>query len=711
MCRRMGSLDDLNNLKHCTEKALKFGTITKPADAGYVRKLLTKHDELYFANEQPIVSDEDYDKLYFMLQEWNSEDVYFQKVHEGASNKFKKIKHIHPMRSLGKAQETKTVEKYLKKWTNKFPYITDEFVVQNKEDGLTIVFYYKEPTVNDGQFTAVTRGGGLEGEDVTHVFKHMKSFVQIIKNLEKKNMRVIVRGEAIIDEKSFNEINDELSDSEKYMNARNLVAGSIRTKDASIASDRNVQFLAYNIENLHESEFDNLDKTERAQLKFLHDLGFTTTENNEARYFKNDKNGRKKLIKFINDFDNNKRKAVGHDIDGLVIKPVNMENEQHMHVTDHDSEAQIAYKFKSDGAMTKLLNVEWQIGTTGQVTPVAIVKPVQLFGATISKASLASYDNIMKRDLRIGDTIYIRRSNDVIPQIVKSFPDLRDGSERNVVIPVNMHFEGKLLFTDNETKEQQLGKWRKLVSKDVLNIDALSEKSIKKLADNHMIDLNDFSSLFNLNHDEFVAIDGFGEQKWTKLESELEKSKQNTTFDKILLAFNVRTMGHKFVEKFTQMFPTYNSLFSKSDFLYANKFSEIISYIAQEFISSTQGFTQNSFSRIEELFSDENQEQILKLEQLGFDFNKEVKTEKAQIKNNTKISGLHFVLTGKMSRPRKEYEKEIVNNGGIIDNGVKKDTSYLVINDKNSKSSKTKKALELSTPMISEEELVKMIGE
>lgn len=690
-----------------TKEYLKLDKIEDKAQEDVLAHLIDEHNKLY-EEGSPIISDSDFDKLYFLMKNYNENNKSINSIFS-LENTFKKYEHIHPILSLAKAKTVEDLNKFFDKWKdNKKPYQTDSFLIEHKEDGLTVVFYYGYSQFNNGKFTAVTRGGGKIGEDITPSFLNIDKFKnEIIPNLEKANIQIAIRGEAIINDENFEKINDE--NDGKFMNARNLVAGSIRTKDAKIANKRHVEFLAYNIENIFDNDFqnsfDNFELTEKWQLNYLQSLGFTTTysnQNDEIVLYENNEKGINKLISYIENFTTEKRDLINHDIDGLVIKPNNLATYIDIRHTDHHPESQIAYKFKSKGELTKLIDVEWQIGTKGQVTPVGIFEPINLFGATISKASLASFDNIQRRDIKIGDTIYVQRSNDVIPQIVKSLPEYRTGEEKDIEIPENTHFEGLLLFTNEVSDTQKINQWGNLISREVFNIDALGKESIVKLIENNLLDIDDLSSLYRIDKNKFLEIDGFGAKRWDKLQEELEKAKTNVTLPQMIQALNIRLLGRRFSEQFVKLFKDFNDF---EDMYLHHK-----EKIADKFANSeySKGFGKTIENQInKELIDETNLNQITRLRKLGFVF--PIPEEKQT--RGGKLSNLHFVLTGKMSISRKEYEKQIIEHGGIIDGGIKKTTNYLVTNDLNSNSSKMKKAKEFGTQLIDENKLKELMGD
>lgn len=653
-------------------------------------ELMKLHDTRYYTQDQPLIDDTEYDKLYVMLTNYEKEhpdkinkESSSQHIIGGIKSNLSKISHIYPMLSLKKtnAQEKNGLKNYLDKFVNNENdlWYTDKFLAQNKEDGLTIVLYFNIPQINNGHFTAATRGSGDSGEDVTASFINLENVRSIIKKVG--DQQLIIRGEAIISKSDFEAINENGT----FMNSRNLVAGSLRTLDSNVAKERKVQFKAYNIENAEDYGM----FTELEQISFLNELGFNTTTNQLV--VDNTSAGKNKLINYVYSFSEEDRDKVDHDIDGIVIKPNNIKNRREIGFTSHHPKNAIAFKFESPEAVTKLTDVVWQIGSTGQVTPVGIFEPINLLGANIVKATLASLKNIKKRDIKINDVVLVQRKNDVIPQIVKSFKEERTGNEIDIIPPENTHLDGELLFVDQENEEQLLNRWKKFVSKDGLNIDALSIETIKALNDNHLINLNDFSSIYNLNHDEFVSINRFGEQKWQNLQKSLENSK-NVGLSKVLVSLSLKGVGRTFSGIFTQEIDSWDDLINKKEN------GTLIDWV-NELVEKTNGFGDSTKDVIlNTLLTDTVIDQVNKLALVGINLN--------SIKKEDKLNSLTFVITGSTNlHSRNEWKTIIELNGGHLSGSLSSKTDYLVSNSESLTTTKAKKAVNLNIPIINEEKL------
>lgn len=631
------------------------------------------HDNLYYNLSQPEITDSDYDALYFDLQKYEAENPTEiskesptqQVSKESVSDK---IAHPFPLLSLKKANTYSEVEKYLDKFLTRdvaessSDYQTDQFLLQLKEDGLTVAMYFN--WFDDNSFVAATRGGGSQGQNVSlqmSSFKHKASSIK---------QKAIVRGEVVLKNDEF----DKMNVSGEYMNPRNAVSGIIHTD----APAENITFIAYNIENAEELGIDS----EKEMLSTLKSWGFDTPE--LQVYFENSTQGKSNVVDYIQDFEkSNQRDRLDHDIDGLVIKPNYFGNRREIGFTNHHPKNQLAYKFASPDAITTLRDVVWQVGAKGRLTPVGVFDPIVLLGATITRASLASYGNILKRNIKIGDTVLVRRSNDVIPQIVKSFPEKRTGSEQNVEIPDTAVFNGEFLYDTSDDDTQLLNKWSIFISKDGLDIKKVSGKTIKDLNDNNLIDLNDYSSLWQLisKRDELNALKGWSDLKINNLLNQL-LTPIHTTMPKFLYSLAIIGVGHTSGIKISKAYPTFESLIKNNPVI-------DISDIPEKTINA-----------------------ILSYKPIIIELAKHIVIDMpTNNDDNDLFAGHKFVVTGTaQNKSRDEIKQLVIKNGGIISNTVSKNTDYLIELSPDSNSSKSKKAQQLNIKIIDEKMFDKMLN-
>lgn len=597
----------------------------------------------------------------------------------------KKIKHPYPILSLAKTQTIEGLKDFLDKWNNSdknATYYTDKFLVERKEDGLTVVLYFNDEHMPNS-FTALTRGGGQEGQDITD---KIKNFINL--DLEElsskiKDKHVVIRGEAIIDDKDFDEINND----NRFANSRNAASGTLMAKDNELVKKNKMKFYAYELVN-HE----DFDLNRIQELEYLGSLGIEIT--GDVSVFENSQKGKSLLIKYVERYDDETRKSIGHGIDGLVIKPNYLKNLDKIGYTGHHPNSDFAYKFKAEECIAILEKVEWQKSINGKLTPVGILDhPVELLGAKIERASLASIQNIERREIKLYDHVIIRRSNDVIPQIVSPVKELRNGKEKDIheTIPKDAIRKGAVLYSEPDKKQQLFQSWIKFVGKEGLNLDGVSGQTIKILLDNQLIDLNDYSSIWRINKEKFISIKGLGEKKYDILMKELDETKPDLR--NLFLMLPIEGLGFKLADIIASQL--------EPDFV--DQDPEELSSKTSSNVSKLKGFGTKSKEIINELFTQEN---LDKLKKIGKYI--PLKHYVREDKHEGKLSNEHFVITGRFDKTRKEITEMIATNGGIIDSSIKDSTDYLLKNG-NRESNKTKAAKEHNVRIIDWNEFLSMI--
>lgn len=622
--------------------------------------LINEYDEEYFSNNNSLVTDEEYDELWYELRDLMKDEAISKKLNKSSmplgqqKSHLDKINHLIPVLSLDKLKiDSDKFDKELKKFIEKYGTGCG-WVIQSKLDGLTIVIYSKK-----NEKTFVTRGAGQKGENVTHVFKNIKS---IWDNSEKIEDGMIVRGEAIISvhnfkkmldkltnerlsymsTKRFQSFYDSLNESEKevidtpdvkklkelqsqlkkdhkeymksltsknaitkekelekynqstlstyiklvescYSNPRNLASASVRTKDLDTANERCVDFVAYDI--INSSKFGLVD--EMSILKKLESFGFNTVK---TKYVLTDD----ELISFFEKRDELKqslnaltfRNEDEFEIDGLVIKPnkkiVNPE------VSKHHEKGQLAIKFTPQRKESQLLEVIWQEGKNGRLSPVGLFKEVNLGGTKVKKAALGSFDKINEKNLMINDHIIVERSNDVIPQIYCSLPEKRDGNEKKITIPEDSKLVGGIVYLLNyETPlYTQLDKFSKSIG-----IENVREATYKKIVDGgFMSSLSDLFQLKNKKKD-LYNIKGLGKKSIDSLLDEIESVKEHITFYQVVNGLYLTDSGETASNHYVNIVPTYNA-YLHSDYDEVKKDLEKIS-----------GFSKNQILGLNELYT------------------------------------------------------------------------------------------------------------
>nr|WP_317357628.1 NAD-dependent DNA ligase LigA [uncultured Tyzzerella sp.] len=633
---------------------------------------LNKARRAYYQESYEIMSDFEYDKLYDELEALEKETGIIlsnsptQQVGYIVLSELKKVKHDKKMLSLDKTKDISKIEDFLS---------TEKGLLSFKMDGLTIVLTY-----NDGNLiSAVTRGNGEIGEDITH---NCKVFKNIPLKIPFKD-ELIIRGEALISFKDFENINENLEITEKYKNPRNLCSGTVRQLNNEITKDRNVSFLAFSLVKCNK-EF-NL-KSE--QLQFLASLGFEIVE-----YALVDKyNVEKTILNFEKKVETNKFAT-----DGLVITFDNIAYSNSLGETSKFPKDSIAFKWADDLATTTLLDVEWNTSRTGLINPIAIFEPVELEGTTVNRASLHNISIIKNLKLGIGDIIKVYKANMIIPQVAEN-----ETNSDNLKIPEKCNAcggkaetiqirDGLALKCTNPTCiAKVINGIVHYVSRDAMNITDFSKATIEKFINNKFI--TNYTDIYNIEKykDDIINMQGFGEKSYNNLINAIEKSK-NTTLANFIYALGIEHIGLSNAKTLCKYF-SYN-------------FDNIKNATLEQIIA-IDGFGEIMAKSLVDYFNNENNlnliNKVLPLLKLNDNINN---TE------NTSLKDKVFVITGDLQtfKNRKELQQKIEDLGGKVTNSVSSKTDYLINNDKNSTSSKNKKAKELNINIISEEDFLDLI--
>lgn len=637
-------------------------------------KLLNEYRDAYYNRGESIISDYDYDNLFDELQKLEEETGIIlsnsptQTVGYEVKSQLEKIKHSHPMLSLGK---TKSVNDLIKFSNGK------DCIISLKMDGLTVLNTYD----NGELIQSETRGDGEEGELITHNAKVFDNLPLQINNTH----RFEIEGEAIITKNDFELINSKLSEENKYKNPRNLASGSVRQLDNKIAKERHVKFVAWKI------PFGFTYFTEG--FNFAQSIGFEVVP--YVTYNSKTDDIDKKIEEL---------KAIAEDksypIDGLVITYDDVEYGKSLGFTGHHPKHSLAFKFYNEEVATILKDIEWGMGRTGQLTPVALFNDVFLDGTTVNRASLHNVTILKELQLGIGDEVTVYKSNEIIPK-------LRDNLTRSntITIPSTCPICGSPTKIEKENnsevltcinpncKGKLLGKLCYAVSKKALNIDDLSEATLQKFIDRGWLQCVEDIYHLPLYKDKISRMEGFGAKSTKKLMENIEKSK-DITLDKFISALSIPLIGttaSKDISKFCDYdIEKFKLIMGKSPY----KFTKI------------DGFGDKKARSLFDWWSD-NVKEFLELER-HFRFKK--------IENNInvdKLKGQNFVITGKLYHfaNRDALKEKIESLGGKVVGSISSNTSFLINNDVNSTSSKNTKAKKLNIPIISEDDFIKMIGE
>lgn len=520
--------------------------------------IMKYHEWRYYVLNEPMISDKDYDTLFDRLKVLETTpgfkirpDSPTQRVSNDLSPDFPTVAHLNPMLSLANSYNEADLDDFdrqVKKLLNipESPEPLDYFV-EPKYDGGSIALVYE----NDLLVRAATRGNGTEGEDMTPNARVIPSVPLSAKFSSLGIHKAELRGEAVIAKTVFAENNKkrEKEGSTVFANPRNAATGGLRMKDPYESKKRGLEIfifqLAYAVDNAGKDMLPKL-KSHSHSIKLLQDLGFKVSLNNDQMC-----KGIRAALASCNNWETNREKFL-YEIDGAVVKVDDFKMQSLCGSTAHHPRWAIAFKFKAKQAHTKLLEVEYQVGKTGAITPVAKVEPVHLAGVTVSSISLHNEEFIQQKDLRIGDTVVIERAGDVIPYVVKSISDLRDGSETAIEFPSNCPSCNATLFRSEDQaawrchnlscEAQQLQRMIFHVSKDAMNIDGFGKSYVETFQAKGWV--KDLSDIYDLDYEAISVLEGFGEKSSTKLKKSIEKSKKNP-IHRLLNSLSIHHLGKK----------------------------------------------------------------------------------------------------------------------------------------------------------------------
>ena len=646
--------------------------------------LLNEASDRYYNSGNPIMTDAQFDARLEDLRQLEEETGFVfansptQNVGAKVLTELQEVNHIYPMLSLEKCH---TVEELIKFANNK------ELVASIKLDGLTCRLTYENGLLVRGE----TRGNGYVGSDIT---EHVKQFKNVPLKINKKGT-YIVDGEAIITDEDFVEINK----SGEYKNSRNLAAGTLSVLDTSLVAKRRLRLLAWDvIEGGGNSLNDNLDEARWLGIDVVPHWFNNTTNGLNAKNLQDN-------IDYVFEY----AKEEGLPCDGIVFKYNDIEYGKSLGSTNHHFRNGIAYKAKDEVYETELLDIDFTMGKTGTLTPTAVFKPVEIDGTTVSRASLHNISILRELNLCIGDTIEVYKANQIIPQVKRNISaEQRDYIEAIEAPTVDgldycpiCHNETKLVTENNSTvlvctndncKGKLLGKLTHFVSKNAMNVDGLSEQTLEKFIELGW--LTCFEDIYKLKSyaSEMMNLEGFGEKSVKKLLKSIEMSR-DTTLDRFIYSLSIPLIGRSASKTISKYFNGDFDRFCKEcclnpfDFTVLDDFGEAMNDSINDYI-------------------DKN---VVMIGNLA----KEMYFEKPKIvSSSNSLAGKVFCITGSLNHfaNRDEAKEKIEVAGGKVSGSVSAKTSYLVNNDVASTSGKNKKAKELNIPIISEEELIKMLN-
>lgn len=640
----------------------------------YLTEYLNKCRGEYYNDSNPSISDAEYDKLFDELAELEKKEQFIvansptQTVGYTVNEKLAKVKHKIPLLSLDKTKDFSVAKNFTGNYLA---------VLMHKLDGLTICLEY-----DDGKLIrASTRGNGEEGSLITD---NVKTFVNVPLTISHLN-RLVVTGEGIILKDDFDKINSKLPEGEKYKTPRNLASGSIQQLDSGICATRKVRFFAFNV--VEGATYDSLSN----ELSYLSNLGFDVCRN--ILFSPQDVDNKY--------FDDLVQKMVGEaisnniPIDGLVIKYNNIKYGKSLGRTGHHYKDGIALKFQEEQEESVITDIEWQVGRTGKITPVAIFNPVELDGTTVSKASLHNISIMNKIGIKKDAKITVVKKNEIIPQIIKSEGGICDfktpstcpvcggkvviKEENGVITP----------YCDNpDCVAKNIASLSYFVSKDCMDIDGLSEKTLEKFVEAGLIhNIYDIYQLYT-HRSTIIEFDGMGENSFENLVNSIEESR-NVRLANFIAALGIPKIAlskAKILEKYFGTWENFKDAVDNDfDFSQIETFGVELNKNIHEFFNNKFNANDYYFELAAIMYFEENET------------------------SENKLDGLIFCITGSLNNfSRKELQEYIENNGGKVSGSVSKKTSYLINNDTESKSSKNESAKKNGVKIISEQEFIDM---
>jgi len=698
----MYSPEQTKNSQAATNELLKLiQTVHIPLEKiDELRELLRFHEHRYYVLNDPLIADFEYDQLYKALEKLElahpdriSADSPTQRVARGLTKDFPTVQHLVPMLSLDNSYDAEDLQDFDRKARELTGLDQIEYCVEPKFDGASISLIFE----NDLLVRGATRGDGVEGDEITANIRQIRSIPLSAAFSRYGLQQVEIRGEVLINKTNFKKYNDQLLElgEDPKANPRNMASGTLRLKDSAEVGRRNLEAFVYHVSYFSLQEGAHVPTaltTHAGSLKLLWELGFRSPEQ-EKKVF-SDITG---VINYVAEFEAG-RDNLPYEIDGMVIKVNNFALQDKMGMTSHHPRWAIAFKFKARQATSMLLNVEFQVGRTGAVTPVAKLEPVAVGGVTVSSISVHNEEYIQEKDLRIGDQVLIERAGDVIPQIVKSMPELRTGEEQPIQFPKNCPVCSGPLF-----KEEEEAVWRctnidcpaqvveriiHFVSKDAMDIRGFGEANVRKFYEIGL--LKDIPSIYILDFNKLKGTEGFGQKSIDNLQAAIENSKKQP-LHRLIYALGIRFVGETTAKTLAQ---AVNHLLDFKDF-------------SLEQLQHLEDVGPKVGGSIFQFFSNpDNMALLTELEKLGLT----LKNEKKEMSSGGSLTGQTFLFTGTLpTLKRSQAEAMAEEQGGQILSGVSAKLNYLVVGeDAGSKLEKAKKIN--SVKILSEDEFLQLIG-
>jgi len=671
------------NIKLDDEKKVETKEyIEAKAEIKKLRKEIKHHSDLYYNQDAPEISDYEYDMLLNRLKELEkaypdliTKNSPTQIVGGVASKGFGEVEHKIAMQSLNDVFSYDEVSEFVEKVIAEFGENT-EFVVETKIDGLSVSLEYVEGVLVRGS----TRGNGVVGEEIT---ENLKQISEIPHKLN-TNDTIEVRGEVYLSRENLDKLNDELLSQGKPMlaNCRNAAAGTLRQLDSELVKKRNLSIFVFNVQK-SEKKFTKHSES----IEYCKNAGITTITYSKVAV------GKKQVLECIEEIGK-MRETLAYDIDGAVVKVNELSLRETLGVTTKVPKWAVAYKYPPEEKETIVEDIRIQVGRTGKITPLAVVKPVRVAGSLISKSTLHNFDYIKEMDIRIGDTVKIRKAGDVIPEVCEVLKFKRKHNSTEYVIPTNCPVCGEPLEKEEDTvdlrctnSECEALTYRAIchfTSRDCMDIEGLGDATVEQIIDLGLV--NDVSDIYYLTKRDIYKLDGFKEKSVLNLMEAIEKSKSNS-LDKLIFALGIRHIGKKAAKILAENVDNIYSLYETTQEKLAN-IDEIGPKMAESIV---------------EFFKKEKTRNIIhKLDQAGVNLNGNKKNILSE-----KLKDMTIVVTGSFDdMSRQEIVELIEVNSGKAAGSVSKKTNIVIAGENSG--SKLTKANELGIKVMSLDEFKKM---
>ncbi len=643
-------------------------------------ELINKANYEYYALDRPTITDQEYDRYMQELikieekhPDWIRDDSPTRRVGGEVIEEFKKIVHEKPMLSLSNVfneEEIRLFDNRIKK------EVIPNYVCELKIDGLSVSLLYKNGKLVRG----ATRGDGIAGEDITHNVKTIKTIPLVLP----KPIDIEVRGEIYMSKKSFNKLNEirKANGEELLANPRNAAAGSVRQLDSKIAASRNLACFIYHLPNPEEFGI----KTHYESLQFMKDLGFDINPNIELLKDIDE------VLKYIAKWTE-KRNDLPYEIDGIVIKTNDFSQQAKLGFTSKYPKWATAYKFPALEVLTKLKDIKFTVGRTGQVTPNAVLEPVRLMGSVISRATLHNEDYVLTKHIKIGDIVAIRKAGDVIPEVVSVKKDRRTGDEQDFKMITECPICGSKLVkkdtsyycVNDDCDKKKIENLIHFVSRDAMYIDGFGDRIIEDFYNmGYLNNIIDFYELYKYK-EELMELEGFGSKSINNLLDSIENSKQNS-LERLLFGLGIRYVGNKTAKILAKYYGNIDNLMQASyeELLDIKDIGEVIARSVVDYFTN-------------------NKQLIFSLKEHGINM-----SYLGKITVNDNFNKKTFVLTGTLSNiTRNEAKEKIEELGGNVSGSVSKKTDVVIVGE--NPGSKYDDALKLGITIWNEEEFLSQL--